>query len=96
MLASALPLSMRSDIWQFLWLECVNCKISYRSGKKQDNTATIFPEVLKAISNTMVVETVHLVETTIYPDGELETDEEVPRELLEGTALSAQDWRKHE
>ena len=81
-----------------------NCKISYRSGKnnadadglsrKQENTTTIFPEVLKAISNTMMVETVPLAETTMHPDGELETDEEVPSELLEGTALSAQDWRK--
>ena len=81
-----------------------NCKISYRSGKndadadglsrKQENTTTIFPEVLRAINITMMVEIVPLADTTIHPDGEVETDEEVPSEQLEGTALSAQDWRK--
>ena len=95
---------VRLHIFTVIKLSNYNCKISYRIGKnnadadglsrKQEHTTTIFPEVLKAISNTMMEDTVPLAETTMHPDGKVETDEEIPSELLEGTALSAYDWRK--
>ena len=42
----------------------------------------------------MTVETVPLAETTMHPNGEVETDEGVASELLEVTALQTQDLRK--
>ena len=89
-----------------------NCTIKYRSGKNNadadglsrlhDNEkncqATVFPEVLKAMSQSIVVQAHNfpLVESLpacslddidTYPDN-------IPKEALEGTALTIQDWKK--
>ena len=89
-----------------------NCTIKYRSGKNNadedglsrlhDNEkncqATVFSEVLKAMSQSIVVQAHNfpLVESLpacsfddidTYPDN-------IPKEALEGTALTIQDWHK--
>ena len=87
-----------------------NCSISYRSGKHNadadglsrrmdaGNTTTIFPDVLKAISNSMTLTQVPLSELIASPEEDItnKIDEEVvvPEEILTGTALSAMDWQK--
>ena len=82
-----------------------NCTISYRSGKNnadadglsrkhEQETTTVFPEVLKAISNCITVDTAPYAESLIQPDDNNETEEEVPTVHLKGTSLSAKDWKK--
>ena len=62
------------------------------------NTTTIFPDVLKAISNSMTMTQVPLSELIASPVEDItnKIDEEVvvPEEILTGTALSAMDWQK--
>ena len=82
-----------------------NCTISYRSGKNnadadglsrkhEQETTTVFPEVLKAISNCIIVDTAPYAESLIQSDDNNETEEEVPSDQLKGTSLSAKDWKK--
>ena len=88
-----------------------NFTIKYRSGKKNadadglsrlhdsNQTTTVFPDVLKAICQTVVVEKDKepLVDSLVTPDtvptiDQIEEDI-VPDELLSATALTAQDWQ---
>ena len=86
-----------------------NCSISYRSGKqnsdadglsrrKEDKETTIFPDVLKAVCNAVTVEQVPFSELLTHPDEEpsstVDDDQEVSPEVLQGTALTTQDWHK--
>ena len=88
-----------------------NFTIKYRSGKKNadadglsrlhdsNQTTTVFPDVLKAICQTVIVEEDKepLVDSLVSPDtvptiDQIEEDI-VPDELLSATALTAQDWQ---
>ena len=88
-----------------------NFTIKYQSGKKNadadglsrlhdsNQTTTVFPDVLKAICQTVVVEKDKepLVDSLVTPDtvptiDQIEEDI-VPDELLSATALTAQDWQ---
>ena len=84
-----------------------NCKISYRSGKKNadadglsrrsesDEITTVFPDVLKAMCNSLVTDTEQapFVENlNAGPESESEVEVQVPEEALSGTALSVHDW----
>ena len=82
-----------------------NCSISYRSGKNnadadglsrmmENETTTVFPEVLKAISHCMRVDTAPYSETLMHPDDNGSIEDEIPEKQLEGTSLSMHDWRK--
>ena len=83
-----------------------NGSISYRSGKNNadadglsrkqaQETMTVFPEVLKAISSTITADSAPFAEILVHPDETKDIDEEeVPKDHLEGTSLSAQDWQK--
>ena len=73
------------------------------SRKKQETTTQIFPDVLKgvcnaAICNAVTVDDVSLSEVLTDPEEETSSepdhDQEVPQEVLQGTALTSQDWHK--
>ena len=86
-----------------------NCSISYRSGKQNSDAdglsrrkdlteTTIFPEVLKVICHAMTTEQVPLSELLTNPEedtaSETDVDQDVSSEVLQGTALTTQDWHK--
>ena len=95
------------------WLAALsnyNCTLKYRSGKRnadadglsrmheKEDVTTVFPDVLKAICKTTIVEKDQnpLVESIIGSDVQDQPDllvENIPTdETLEGTALSSLDW----
>ena len=85
-----------------------NCTISYRSGKKNadadglsrrhsdDEVTTIFPDVLKDLCfSQSAKEPIPLVDTLNTETGSSTNIEDgIPEEMLEGTALTSQDWSK--
>ncbi len=87
-----------------------NFELTYRSGKKNldadalsrqdpeptDNTTTMFPEVLGAISfaASTTIQDVPLVESLSASAEPAATDEAVPDEILSTTSLTKQDWKK--
>ena len=86
-----------------------NCFISYRSGKRNADadglsrrqevrTTTVFPEVLKALHHSIIAGTIPLSETISKSDEDelsgIPIEDDIPEELLNGTALSVNDWKK--
>ena len=81
-----------------------NCTISYRCGKnnadadglsrkEEQEITTVFPEVLKAISSSITVDS-PCSEFLMHPENDEATEENVPTDQLKGTSLSAKDWQK--
>ena len=73
------------------------------SRKKPETETKIFPDVLKGIChaticNAITVDDVSLSDVLTDPEEETSTeadhDQEVPTEVLQGTALTSQDWHK--
>ena len=73
------------------------------SRKKPETETKIFPDVLKGIChaticNAITADDVSLSEVPTDPEEETSTtvdhDQEVPTEVLQGTALTSQDWHK--
>ena len=88
-----------------------NCTISYRSGKQNldvdgllrlcepGSTRTIFPDVLKTVCHSVIVDIAQqpYVDTLTDADQEQLDPEEastIQEEATEGTALSVKDWRQ--
>ena len=89
-----------------------NFTIKYRSGKKNsdadglsrlhesDETTTVFPDILKAICQTVVVQkdTEPLADSLVAPDSaptiDQSEEDNIPAELLSSTALTIRDWQK--
>ena len=87
-----------------------NFTLTYRSGKKnadadglsrlhENETSTVFPEVLKSFCQVVVAtQTVPLIDSLVAPDTVPEKDEQeqdmIPHDLLSSTALNSQDWQK--
>ena len=89
-----------------------NFSLTYRSGKKNADadglsrlhetaaTTSVFPDVLKAICNTVVVQrdTEPMVDSLAPPDivSDIEKDglDNVPADMISTTALTFQDWQK--
>ena len=84
--------------------------LTYRSGKKnadadglsrlhENETTTVFPEVLKSLCQVVVAtQTVPLIDSLVSPATVPEKDEQeqdmIPDDLLSSTALNSQDWQK--
>ena len=60
----------------------------------ENETTTVWPEVLKAISHCMRVDTAPYSETLMHPDDNSSIEDEISGKQLEGTSLSMHDWRK--
>ena len=89
-----------------------NFSLTYRSGKKNADadglsrlhetaaTTSVFPDALKAICNTVVVQrdTELMVDSLAPPDivSDIEKDDldNVPADMISTTALTSQDWQQ--
>ena len=88
-----------------------NCSISYRSGKQnldangllrireQGSTCTIFPDVLKTICHSIIVDIAQQPYVDTLTDAhqdQLDPEEAstIQEEAIKGKALSAKDWRQ--